>query len=72
MQQLAFSVLVRNGDAYLKNFGRRVCGVRQPCEIVETTTQARRETLEEAKGDDRVPVTLLKKMATVWEATIAR
>ncbi|OYT93195.1 MAG: phosphatidylinositol kinase [Burkholderiales bacterium PBB3] len=130
-QQVAFSVLVRNGDAHLKNFGvlyrnasdvwlapmfdvvttsiytytkypggpeledqtlalkvfagkhqtkayptrdelydfgRRVCGVSQPALVVQAIAQAMRETLEHAKGDDRVPVPLLKKMEFAWES----
>jgi serine/threonine-protein kinase HipA len=130
-EQVAFSVMVRNGDAHLKNFGvlyrddadiwlapmfdvvttsiytytqyqggpeledhtlalklfagkhptkayptqdelcdfgRRVCGVSQPEQVLQKIAQAMRETLEDAKGDQRVPVTLLAKMQAAWES----
>ena len=129
-QQVAFSVMVRNGDAHLKNFGvlyrsatevwlapmfdvvttsiyqyarypggpeledrtlalkmfavrhqtraypstqelhdfgRRVCGVSQPAHVLETIAQSMQQTLEDAKGDARVPATLLAKMRAAWE-----
>jgi serine/threonine-protein kinase HipA len=129
-QQLAFSVMVRNGDAHLKNFGvlyrsekdiwlapmfdvvttsiykyarysggpeledrtlalklfagrhhtkaypskeelydfgRRICGVTQPAHTLETIAEAMRATLEEAKGDTRVPEKLLAQMREAWE-----
>ena len=130
-QQVAFSIMVRNGDAHLKNFGvlyrgasemwlapmfdvvttsiykyqryqggpeledrtlalklfagrhttrayptvkelhdfgRRVCGVSQPAQVLEAIAQAMDQTLEEAKGDTRVSATLLAKMGAAWEA----
>ena len=129
-QQVAFSVMVRNGDAHLKNFGvlyrsatevwlapmfdvvttsiykytryqggpeledhtlalkvfsgkhqtrayptvdelhdfgRRVCGVSQPAQVLEAIAQAMRQTLEGAKGDARVPAPLFAKMHAAWE-----
>jgi serine/threonine-protein kinase HipA len=129
-QQVAFSVMVRNGDAHLKNFGvlyrsatevwlapmfdvvttsiykytryqggpeledhtlalkvfggkhqtrayptvdelhdfgRRVCGVSQPAQVLEAIAHAMRQTLEGAKGDARVPAPLLAKMHAAWE-----
>ncbi len=129
-QQVAFSVMVRNGDAHLKNFGalyrnandvwlapmfdvvttsiyqytqyqggpeledrtlalklfagrhqtrayptvqelhdfgRRICGVSQPAHVLETIAQSMHQTLEDAKGDDRVPAALLAKMQAAWE-----
>jgi serine/threonine-protein kinase HipA len=129
-EQVAFSVMVRNGDAHLKNFGvlyrsdadvwlapmfdvvttsiytytqyqggpeledrtlalklfsgkhqtkayptpeelcdfgKRVCGVRQPTQVLNKIAQAMGETLVEARGDDRVPPELLKKMRASWE-----
>jgi serine/threonine-protein kinase HipA len=129
-QQVAFSVMVRNGDAHLKNFGvlyrsasevwlapmfdvvttaiyryaqypggpeledrtlalklfagrhrtkayptteelhdfgRRVCGVSQPARVIETMAQAMHQTLEDAKGDARVPAEFLAKMRAAWE-----
>lgn len=133
-QQVAFSVLIRNGDAHLKNFavlyrnssdvwlapmfdvvttsiytytkypggpeledhtlalklfagkhqtktyptknelhdfGRHVCGVSQPGQVIEEIAHAMNKTLEEAKGDDRVPAHLLSKMAVAWEGGIS-
>lgn len=129
-QQVAFSIMVRNGDAHLKNFGvlyrsakdiwlapmfdvvttsiykyrrypggpeledrtlalklfagkhqtkayptveelhdfgRRVCGVHQPAKVVERIAQAMGQTLDEAKGDARVPPALLEQMRGAWE-----
>ena len=130
-QQVAFSVMVRNGDAHLKNFGvlyrdaaqvwlapmfdvvtttiytytkypggpelqdntlalkvfagkgqtkayptidalhdfgRRVCGVSQPAQTVKAIAEGMRKTLEDTKGDDRVPAPLRVQMAAAWEA----
>jgi serine/threonine-protein kinase HipA len=129
-QQVAFSVMVRNGDAHLKNFGvlyrsatevwlapmfdvvttsiyryarypggpeledrtlalklfagrhqtrayptteelhdfgRRICGVSQPARVLEAIAQAMHQTLEDAKGDDRVSAPLLEKMELAWQ-----
>jgi serine/threonine-protein kinase HipA len=128
-QQVAFSVMVRNGDAHLKNFGvlyrssaevwlapmfdvvttsvyryaqypggpeledrtlalklfagrhrtkayptteelhdfgRRICGVSQPAHVLEAIAEAMHRTLEEAKGDARVPAELLAKIRAAW------
>jgi len=123
--QLALSVLVRNGDAHLKNFGvlyddqRRwlapvfdvvtttiypydrggepvtdrtmalkltakgdrnypapdellrfateLCRVAEPRENVRAIASAMRETLERARGDDRIPRATLKAMRAEWE-----
>jgi len=129
-EQVAFSVLVRNGDAHLKNFGvlyrsaadmwlapmfdvvttaiythvqyaggpelpdrtmalklfagkhhtkayptheeliefgRRVCGVRQPALSLQRMTEAMRTTLHDAQHDDRVPAALLQQIRPVWD-----
>lgn len=129
-QQVAFSVMVRNGDAHLKNFGvlyrssrevwlapmfdvvttaiykyaqypggpvledrtmalklfagkrgskayptteelhdfgKRICGVARPERVLEDIADAMHRTLEEAKGDDRVPPEFLAKMGATWE-----
>lgn len=128
-QQVAFSVMVRNGDAHLKNFGvlyrssaevwlapmfdvvttsvyryaqypggpqledrtmalklfagrhrskaypsteelhdfgRRVCGVSQPARVLEAIAEAMHRTLEDAKGDPRVPPEFLAKIRAAW------
>ncbi len=130
-QQVAFSIMVRNGDAHLKNFGvlyrsaadmwlspmfdvvttsiykytryqggpeledrtlalklfagkhqtraypsteelhdfgRRICGVSQPARVLEGIAQAMHQTLEDAKGDARVPAPLLAQLHDAWEA----
>jgi serine/threonine-protein kinase HipA len=51
----------------LCDFGKRVCGVRQPTQVLNKIAQAMGETLVEARGDDRVPPELLKKMRASWE-----
>lgn len=130
-EQLAFSVLVRNGDAHLKNFGvlytsphdarlspmfdvvttriyaysrfsggppiedhtmalklfrgrhesrvypvtsellrfgREVCRVSQPAQVLERIADAMAQTLREAASDDRIGAGLLSKMSAQWEA----
>lgn len=134
-EQVAFSVMVRNGDAHLKNFGvlyrsaadvwlapmfdvvttsiytytqyyggpeledhtlalkmfagkhqtktypthdelcdfgRRVCGVSQPVQVLQKNAQAMHETLKDAKGDHRIPASLLAKMQAAWEPALAQ
>lgn len=126
--QLALSVLVRNGDAHLKNFGvlyddaerwlapvfdvvtttiypyeragrqvtdrtmalrlrpqgdrryplpdellsfgRERCGVSEPGRQVATIADAIRDTLKEARKDDRIPRRLLKDMTAEWEDSL--
>ncbi len=133
-EQVAFSVMVRNGDAHLKNFGvlyrsasevwlaplfdvvttavytytqypggpdledrtlalklfagkrqtkaypttqelidfgRRVCGVSQPGHTLQAIATAMQATLDEARGDDRVPADLLVKMRGAWAMGMA-
>lgn len=50
----------------LIDFGRRICGVSQPARTLQAIAQAMRETLDEARGDERVPAELLGKMGAVW------
>ena len=129
-EQLAFSVMVRNGDAHLKNFGllyrsasevwlsplfdvvttaiypyvryeggpaledntmalklfagrhrtktyptteellifgRKVCGVSHPRDVLERISAGMSRALSEARGDERIPVALLKSMQDAWE-----
>lgn len=129
-EQVAFSVMVRNGDAHLKNFGvlyrsaaevwlapmfdvvttsiykytqyqggpeledrtlalklfagkhqskayptpnelcdfgRRVCGVSQPKQVLDNIAQAMRDTLVDAQGDPRIPSPLLTKIQAAWQ-----
>jgi serine/threonine-protein kinase HipA len=51
----------------LIDFGRRICGVSQPAQALQRIAEAMRATLEEARGDERVPAELLEKMGQVWE-----
>lgn len=133
-EQVAFSVMVRNGDAHLKNFGvlyrnaadvwlapmfdvvttsiytytqyqggpeledhtlalklfagkhqtkayptqdelcdfgRRVCGVSQPGQVLQRIATAMQETLVNANGDHRIPAALLAKMKEAWDSGLA-
>ena len=51
----------------LHDFGRRVCGVSQPARVLQAIAQAMQQTLQDARGDERVPPQLLTKMRAVWE-----
>ncbi|MEF7616734.1 type II toxin-antitoxin system HipA family toxin [Aquincola sp. MAHUQ-54] len=51
----------------LLDFGRRVCGVAQPADVLARIAEAMGKTLDEAKGDARVPGTLRAQMAQAWE-----
>lgn len=51
----------------LIDFGRRVCGVAQPADVISRLAHAMHKTLEEAKADARVTGALLRQMAQVWE-----
>jgi serine/threonine-protein kinase HipA len=55
----------------LCDFGLRVCGVKQPAQVLERIAQSMRETLLDAKGDDRIPTPLLMKMQAAWETGLA-
>ena len=39
----------------------------QPAQVLETIAQSMHQTLEDAKGDARVPAALLAKMQAAWE-----
>ncbi|WP_457335248.1 type II toxin-antitoxin system HipA family toxin [Rhizobacter sp. P5_C2] len=51
----------------LHDFGRRVCGVSQPAQVLERIAQAMRQTLQDARQDARVPASLLQTMEAAWE-----
>ena len=51
----------------LMDFGRRICGVARPAEVVARIAEAMRKTLDEAKADARVPPALWAQMAQAWE-----
>ncbi|MCX8517437.1 MAG: HipA domain-containing protein [Rhodoferax sp.] len=55
----------------LLDFGRRICGVNQSDQVVASIAQAMRETLAQARQDDRIPASLVAKMQTAWEAGMA-
>jgi serine/threonine-protein kinase HipA len=55
----------------LVDFGRRVCGVAQPAEVLVRIAEAMRATLEEAKGDTRVTAALREQLAQAWEEGLA-
>lgn len=52
----------------LHDFGRRVCGVSRPAQVLERIAQAMRQTLLDARQDARVPASLLKTMEAAWQA----
>ncbi len=51
----------------LLDFGRRICGVRQPAHTLQEIAEAMRQTLEETSGDSRIPAALLASMRAAWE-----
>lgn len=57
--------------AELLDFGRRVCSVTQPAEVLGRIAEGMRKTLASAKGDARVPPALWQQMAQAWEAGFA-
>lgn len=52
----------------LLQFGTEVCGVVRPRAVLERIADAMHETLAEAKGDARIPASLLALMQPVWAA----
>ncbi len=50
----------------LISFGRKVCEVAQPAEVLQRIAAAMDAVLLEARGDARIPATLLKKMREAW------
>lgn len=55
----------------LLTFGRRICGVAHPERVLATIAAAMSSTLSDARGDDRIPPTLLEQMQDVWESGMA-
>ncbi len=49
------------------DFGRRICGVRQPAQVLARIAQAMHRTLENAQGNARVPPAFLINMREAWE-----
>lgn len=54
------------GTEDLLRFGRQVCGVARPAEVVQRIAQAQTEVLAQAAHDPRIPPGLLADMAAVW------
>lgn len=52
----------------LMDFGRRICGVRQPARILQRLADGMLATLQAAAIDDRIPGDLLQRMRPVWES----
>lgn len=50
----------------LLTFGRKVCEVARPAEVLQRIAAAMGEVLDEAQRDPRIPGDLLAKMAPVW------
>ena len=55
----------------LLDFGRRVCGVRQPANTIDRLAQAMHATLQAAQSDERIPAKLLDRLQPVWEDGMA-
>lgn len=51
----------------LSTFGRTVCGVAQPARVLQSIAHTMQDTLDAARGDDRVPPEFLHQLREVWE-----
>jgi len=58
------------GPAELLRFGRVVCGVSRPDEVLLNLAQAMSETLVRARGDQRIPRSTLEACAAVWDESL--
>jgi len=47
-------------------FGSKVCGVAKPALVLERIAEGMRKTLDQARGDQRIPEDLLLKMRDAW------
>jgi len=47
-------------------FGSKVCGVAKPALVLERIAEGMRKTLDETRGDQRIPKDLLAKMRDTW------
>jgi serine/threonine-protein kinase HipA len=52
-------------------FGSKVCGVVRPGPVLQRIAQAMQETLDDAKGDSRIPADLLARMEPIWQVGMA-
>lgn len=55
----------------LLDFGRRICGVAHPAQVLERIAQAMHKTLEAARGDPRISKELWTSMNQAWAAGYA-
>lgn len=55
----------------LLDFGRRICGVSQPQQVLQRIATAMHATLQSAHIDDRVPADTLAKMQEAWQSGMA-
>jgi len=55
----------------LIRFGREVCHVAEPHQIIGRIAQAMAETLEASRTDERIPAELRQKMHDVWQSGMA-
>ncbi len=51
----------------LLKFGREVCGVNRPEQVLQRIADAMTNTLQQAETDERIPGALLTDMRVVWE-----
>ena len=51
----------------LLRFGREICGVNRPAQVLDHIAQAMAQTLREAAADERIPNALVAEMRVVWE-----
>lgn len=51
----------------LLEFGRKICKVTQPAEIIQRIADAMRDTLVAASNDGRIPSALIASMQAEWE-----
>lgn len=59
-----------DADALLR-FGRQVCGVPRPIDVIRRIATAMTETLVAAAQDERVPATLLQALRETWSLGLA-
>ena len=55
----------------LLDFGRRVCGVADPAQVIERIADAMVQTLAQYRTDTRIASQLLAQMGAAWSAGLA-
>ncbi|WP_231512272.1 type II toxin-antitoxin system HipA family toxin [Paucibacter sp. KBW04] len=55
----------------LQKFGRDVCGVTRPEQVLQRIAEAMSQTLHEAESDERIPKAVLAEMRSAWEGGLA-